>query len=85
MNPRCVILKVHEAFECELRTCIIREWAVLARLKPMMAVKVALQRVFSTENVLSFEQGERGVADAMQTLERPTLKWKLTLKKFNSI
>ena len=43
MDPRCVILKVHEAVEYELRAFIIREWAVLARLKQMMPVKVALQ------------------------------------------
>ncbi len=43
MDPRCVILKVHETVEHELRAFIIREWAVLARLKQMMPVKVALQ------------------------------------------
>ena len=57
MDPYCVILKVYKAFECELRTFIIREWAVLARLKSMMPVKVALQRVFTAEGVLSFELG----------------------------
>lgn len=74
MNPRCVILKVHEAFECELRTFIVREWAVLARLKSMMPIKVALQRVLAIEDVLSFELEQRDVANAIQTLKRSTLK-----------
>lgn len=43
MDPCIVILEVHKTFEGELRTFVIREWAVLARLKPMMPVKVALQ------------------------------------------
>ena len=47
----------------------------------MMLVKVALQRVLAAEGVLSFEQGQRGVADAIQTLERPALEWKLTSKR----
>lgn len=74
MDPRCVILKVHEAFECELRTFIVREWAVLARLKSMMPIKVALQRVLAIEDVLSFELEQRDVANAIQTLKRSTLK-----------
>lgn len=74
MDPRCVILKVHEAFECELRTFIVREWAVLARLKSMMPIKVALQRVLAIEGVLSFELEQRDVANAIQTLKRSTLK-----------
>lgn len=82
MDPCSVILKVHKAFECELRTFIIREWAALARLKPMTPVKVALQGVLAAEGVLSFEQGQRGIADAMQTLERPTLEWNLTSKRY---
>ena len=81
MDPRCVVFKVHEAFECEPRTFIIRELAVQARLKTMMPVKVALQRVFTAEGVLSFKRGQRGVADAMQTLERPTLEWRVTSKR----
>lgn len=42
MDPRCVILKVHEAFEGEQGTIVMREWAILARLEPVMPVKVAL-------------------------------------------
>ena len=57
MNPRCMIFEVHENVEHELGTFIIREWAVLARLKSMMPVKVALQRMFAAEDVLSFAQG----------------------------
>jgi len=74
MDSRSVIFEVHKAFERELRTFIVGDWAILARLKPMMPVKVALQRMFTAENVLSFEQGQRGVANAMQTLERSTLE-----------
>jgi len=54
MDPRYVILKVHEAFERELRTSIVGEWVDLARLKTVMPVKVALQRMFTAEDVLSF-------------------------------
>ena len=43
MDLHCVKFKVHEAFKCELRTFIIGEWAVLARLKLVMLVEVALQ------------------------------------------
>ena len=56
MDPSILTLKVHEAFEHELRTFINGERAVLVRLKPMMPVEVALQRVFAAEDVLSFEQ-----------------------------
>jgi len=63
MHPCSVTFKVHEASERELRIFIIGEWAILARLKPMMPVKVALQRMFATEDVLSFEQGQCGVAN----------------------
>lgn len=55
MHPCSVTFKVYEASERELRIFIIGEWAILARLKPMMPVKVALQRMFTTEDVLSFE------------------------------
>jgi hypothetical protein len=54
MNPRRVIFIVHEACECQLRAFIVREWAVLAWLKPMMPVKVALQRMLTAEDMLSF-------------------------------
>ena len=40
MDPCYITLKVHKPFERELRTFIVGEWAVLARLKPMMLVKV---------------------------------------------
>lgn len=70
--------KVHEAFERELGTFIVGEWTVLARLKTVVPVKVALQRMLTAENVLSFGQGQRGVADAMQTLEWSTLERELT-------
>ncbi len=85
MDPRRVILEVHEALERESRTFIVGEWAVLARLKPVMPVKVALQRMFAAEDVLSLEQGQRGVADAMQTLERPTSKWKMMSSRYVGI
>ena len=65
MHPCSVTFKVHKASERELRIFIIGEWAILARLKPMMPVKVALQRMFTTEDVLSFEQGQCGVANIM--------------------
>jgi len=65
-----VIFEMHKAFERELRTFIVGEWAVLARLKPIVPVRVTLPRIFTAEDVLSFEQGQRNVADAMQTLER---------------
>ena len=68
------MLKVHKVFKHELCTFITREWAFLARLKSVMPVEVALQRIFTAENVLSFMQGQPNVADAMQTLERLTLK-----------
>jgi len=60
-----VTFKVHEAFKRELRTFIVGEWTVLARLKTVVPVKVALQRMLTAENVLSFKQGQRGIADAM--------------------
>lgn len=65
---------VYEVLERELRAFIVGEWAVLARLKPMMPIKVVLQRVLTAEDVLSFEQVQRGVADAIQILERSILK-----------
>ena len=80
MDPRCVTFKVHEAFERELPTSDIGEWAALARLKLMVPVEVALQRMLTAEDVLSFMQGQCGVAKAVQTLERPALEWELTLK-----
>ena len=42
MEPRCMIFKVHEAFEGEQRTIVMREWVILARLDLVMPVKVAL-------------------------------------------
>ncbi len=47
LNPRCVVFKVHKAFERELPTFIVRERANLTRLKPMMPVKVVLQRMLT--------------------------------------
>ena len=85
MDPRRVNLEVHEAPERESRTFIVGEWAVLARLKPVMPVEVALQRMFAAEDVLSFEQRWRGVADAMQTLERPTSEWKIMSSRYVGI
>ncbi len=43
MDPRCVTFKVHEAVERKLPTSDIGEWAVLAGLKLMVPVEVALQ------------------------------------------
>lgn len=63
MDTCRVVLEVYEAFEPKLRTSIVGEWAILARLKTVMPVKVALQRIFTTEDVLSFEQGQRSVAN----------------------
>ena len=80
-----MILEVHKALERELRTVIVGEWAILARLKPMMTVKVTLQRMFAAEDVLSLEQGQHGVTDTVQTLERATLNCKLTSKRRISI
>ena len=45
-----------------------------------MPVEVALQRMLTAEDVLSFMQGQRGVVKAVQTLERPALEWELTSK-----
>jgi hypothetical protein len=80
MDPRCVAFKVHEAIERELPTSDVEEWAALAGLKLMVPVEVALQRKLTAEDVLSFMQGQRGVAKAVQTLERLALEWKLTSK-----
>ena len=77
MDLRCVKFEVNEAFECDLRTFIVGERAVLARLKPVTPVEVALQRMFTAEDVLSFARGQRVTADAMQILERSTLEWKM--------
>ena len=57
MGPRSVIFEVHEASEHELRTFVVREWAFLARVKLVMPVKVALQRMLAAEDILSFRQG----------------------------
>lgn len=54
MDHRGMILKVHKAFERELRAFIAWEGAVLARPECMMAVKVALQRMLVAEDVSSF-------------------------------
>lgn len=75
-----MILKVYEAFESELRILVIRKRAVLSRLEPVMPVEVALQRMLTAEEVLSFTRGERCVAQAMQILEKPTLELKLISK-----
>jgi len=80
MDPRCVTFKVHEAIERELPTSDVGEWAALAGLKLVVPVEVALQRKLTAEDVLSFMQGQRGVAKAVQTLERPALEWELTSK-----
>ncbi len=74
LNPRCVVFKVHKAFERELPTFIVRERVNLTRLKPMMPVKVVLQRMLTAEDVLSLGQGQRGVAEAMQILVRLVLE-----------
>jgi len=79
-DPRCVTFKVREAIERELPTSDVGEWAALAGLKLMVPVEVALQRKLTAEDVLSFMQGQRGVAKAVQTLERLALEWELTLK-----
>ena len=72
MGPRRMILKVHETFECELCTFIVWERAVLARLKLVMPIKVALQRMLAAENVSSFGQRQRGITEAM-ALEPETI------------
>jgi len=64
MDPYCVVFKVHEAFERMLGTFIVGEWAVPTRLKPVVPVKVALQRMFAAEDVLSLELRQRSIADA---------------------
>lgn len=78
MGPRCVTFKVHEAFERKLSTSDIGECAALARLKLMVPVEVALQRILTAEDVLLFTQRQRGVAKAVQTLKRPAMEWELT-------
>jgi hypothetical protein len=74
MNSRCVTFKVHETIERELPTSDVKKWAALAGLKLMMPIEVALQRKLTVEDVLSFMQGQRDVAKAVQTLERSALK-----------
>jgi len=49
VDPCSVTFKVHEAFERELRTFVVGEWTVLARLKTVVPVKVALQRMLTAE------------------------------------
>lgn len=78
MDPRCVTFKVHEAFERKLSTSDIGECAALARLKLMVPVEVALQRILTAEDVLLFTQRQRGVAKAVQILKRPAMEWELT-------
>ncbi len=72
--------KVHETIERELPTSDVGEWAALAGLKLVVSIEVALQRKLIAEDVLSFMQGQRDVAKAVQTLERPTLEWELISK-----
>ena len=52
MGPRCVTFKVHEAFERELPTSDIGEWAALARLKLMVLVEVTPQRMLTAGDVI---------------------------------
>jgi len=80
INLRYVTFKVHETIECELPTNDVKKWVALVRLKLIMSIEVTLQRKFIIKDVLSFMQEQRDVAKAMQTLERSTLKWKLTSK-----
>ena len=51
MNPRGMILELHQILERELRTFIV---SVLAGPKHVMSVKVALQRILAAEDVLPF-------------------------------
>ena len=85
MDLRCMAFKIHEAFKRELSTSVVGEWAALTGLKPMMPVIVALQRMFATEDVLLFEQGQRGVTEARQTLERLALEGRLTAQKVREL
>ena len=85
MDLRCVIFEVHKAFECELRTSIVGKRAFLARLELIVPVEVAFQRILTAEITLSFIQGQPGVADAKETLERQTLEWKLTSRRYIGI
>ncbi len=70
--------EMHEAVDRELSAFIVGEWAVLARLEAMMPVEVALQRMLTTEDMLSFAQRQRGVANTVQTLERLAFEWEST-------
>lgn len=45
-----------------------------------MSIEVAWQRMLTAEDMLSFAQGQRGVAEAIQTWERPALEWELIFK-----
>ena len=54
MNSSCADFIMHEAFVSELRAVIAGEWAALARLKLMVPIKVALERMLTAEDVLSF-------------------------------
>ena len=78
MNPCDMIFEVHKTVEHELSTFIIRKRAVLARPKHVMLVEVALQQMLAAKKVLSFAQGQLGIAKAIQTLERLALERGLT-------
>jgi hypothetical protein len=71
---------VHKTIERELPTSDVGKWTALIELKLMMSIEVTLQRKLIVEDVLSFMQGQRGVAKIVQTLERLALEWKLTSK-----
>ncbi len=47
MDRCCVVFEMHEAFGRVLGTGVIGKWAALARLKLMVPVEVALQRMLA--------------------------------------
>lgn len=49
-----MIFEVYEVLERKLRTSLVGKWAILAGLKAVMPVRMALQRMFTAEDILSF-------------------------------
>lgn len=64
---------------------LLRGRAVSFKLKPVMPVKVILQRMLAAEIVASFEQVQRGITKVVETLQRSPLEWRTTFDQSDSI
>ena len=73
MEPRCVTFKVHEAVEGKLFTSDIGEWAALTRQKLTMPVEMALQRILTAEDMLSFTVSLVSQVHLLPQLHNPDL------------